>query len=107
MVRGGPARLHGAASQSAAPLLPGSGLVDSVTNGILNAADHVLHLAFGLVGLALGLQLGIASNLANGYLDRPLGLFRRTLDTVLVHRCLLVVAEGGSSIAPTFQTFAQ
>ena len=46
---------------------------------VLDAADGVLHLAFYLVALALGFQLGIAQYLASNFLHFTLGLFSRTL----------------------------
>jgi hypothetical protein len=50
---------------------------------ILDAADDVLHLAFYLVALALGFQLGIAQYLASNFLHFAFGLFSRTFDSVL------------------------
>src|SRR5450759_2646748 len=52
---------------------------------VLDAADGVLHLAFYLVALALGFQLGIAQYLASNFLHFALGLFSRALDAVFVH----------------------
>src|SRR5664280_3277399 len=52
---------------------------------VLDAADGVLHLAFYLVALALGFQLGIAHYLAGNFLHFALGLFSRALDAVFVH----------------------
>ena len=51
--------------------------------------DGVLHLAFYLVALALGFQLGIAQYLASNFLHFALGLFRRTFDAVFVQVSLL------------------
>src|SRR5258708_20823733 len=53
---------------------------------VLGAADGILHLAGGLVGLALGFQLGIAGHLTSFFLDGALGLLGRTRNTILVHR---------------------
>jgi hypothetical protein len=50
---------------------------------VLETADSVLNLAFDLVGLAVGLQLGIAYRLADGLLDRALDLLRRSRDPIL------------------------
>src|ERR1039458_3644548 len=55
---------------------------------VLDAADGVLHLAFYLVALALGFQLGIAQYLASNFLRSTLGLFSRALDAVFVHASL-------------------
>src|SRR6202035_2231615 len=52
---------------------------------ILETADSVLNLAFDLVGLAVGLQLGIAYRLADGLLDRALDLLRRSRDPIPIH----------------------
>src|SRR5450830_795504 len=52
---------------------------------VLDAADGVLHLAFYLVALALGFELGIAQYLASNFLHFALGLFSRALDAVFVH----------------------
>src|SRR6202035_4939718 len=56
---------------------------------ILETADSVLNLAFDLVGLAVGLQLGIAYRLADGLLDRALHLLRRFRDPILIHDYVL------------------
>src|ERR1700737_3980806 len=52
---------------------------------VLETADSVLDLAFDLVGLAVSLQLGIASRPADGRLDRAFELFHRSRDPILVH----------------------
>src|ERR1019366_10159883 len=52
---------------------------------VLDAADGVLHLAFYLVALGLGFELGIAQYLASNFLHFALGLFSRALDAVFVH----------------------
>ena len=44
----------------------------SLLQSVLDTAHSVLDLAFDLVGLAVGLQLGIAYRLADGLLDQPL-----------------------------------
>jgi hypothetical protein len=49
---------------------------------ILQAADGVLSLAFDLVILAIGDQLGITELLAGRFLDGALGLFGRAGDTI-------------------------
>lgn len=64
-------------------------LVRRLTDGILGAADGVLHLAGQPVGRALGLQLAVAGNLAGGLLDGADSLLGRAFDTVLVHEILL------------------
>ena len=50
---------------------------------VLETADSVLDLAFNLFGVAVSLQLGIASRLSDGLFDRALELFRRSRDPVL------------------------
>src|SRR5450755_1362976 len=52
---------------------------------VLDAADGVLHLAFYLVALALGFELGIAQYLASNFLHFTLGSFSRALDAVFIH----------------------
>src|SRR5262249_15945533 len=52
---------------------------------VLHAADRVLDLALGLVGLAFGLGLGIARHLAGIFLDLALRLLGGALDAVFVH----------------------
>src|SRR5271165_779538 len=64
-------------------------LLNGVARRVFQAADGILHFAFGLVSFALGLQLGVAHHLANRLLYRTLDLFRRSLDTILVHDSLL------------------
>src|SRR5262249_37661677 len=49
-------------------------LVFVLTKRILHSADGVLDLAFDLVHLAFGLQLGIAGDLADGILHGAFGL---------------------------------
>jgi hypothetical protein len=74
---------------SASCLYPGwsvsSGACVPYFFSILETADGVLDFAFNLVGLAVGLQLGIAYCLADGLLGRALDLFRRSRDPILIH----------------------
>jgi hypothetical protein len=56
---------------------------------VLDAADGVLNLTLNLVGVAFGLQLGVADRLADHLLDCALDLLRRSDDPVLVHSCIL------------------
>src|SRR5262245_52693512 len=51
---------------------------------VLEATDGVLHLAFYLVGLALGFGLLVAGGFARPFLDFALGLLGRALDAILV-----------------------
>jgi hypothetical protein len=52
---------------------------------VREAADGVLSLAFYLVGLAVGLQLGVTDCLANDLFHGAFDLFRRSDDPVLIH----------------------
>jgi hypothetical protein len=67
---------------------PGRDLVLRVfrfVNLVLDAADGVLHLACEIIDLAFGLELRIARNLAESFLDFALGLIGRAFDPILVH----------------------
>jgi hypothetical protein len=55
-----------------------------VPHGVVHATDGVLNLAFGLVCLASGLQIGIACRLADRFLYRALNLFRGAGNPVLI-----------------------
>src|SRR3569832_1066511 len=70
-------------------------VVEGVARGVLDAADGVLRLALDLVGLAFGLKLGVAGDLAGGFLDGTLGLIGRAVDPILVHNMLLAEVEFG------------
>jgi hypothetical protein len=52
---------------------------------VLQTANGVLDLAGGLVGLAFGLQLGVAGDFARGFLDAALGLLRGPFNTIFIH----------------------
>src|SRR5690349_6841092 len=65
---------------------PALRLLDSVTHRVVQAADSVLNLADGLVGLAVALQLGVADSLADGLLRGAFDFLDRPGDSVLVHR---------------------
>jgi hypothetical protein len=57
---------------------------------VLQTADSVLDLAFDLVGLAVGLQLGVAYRLADGLLERALDFLRRSRDPILIYDYVLL-----------------
>jgi len=75
------------------PLLarPLGSLLDDLPHGILQAADGVLDLALGLLGLAVRLQLGIAGYLADGFLDRAFDASRGSRDPILIHDHLFLL----------------
>jgi hypothetical protein len=52
---------------------------------ILQATDGALHFAYCFVGLAFGLEFGIACQFANCFLHGALGLLGRTLNAILIH----------------------
>jgi hypothetical protein len=53
-------------------------------DGVLQAADGILNLAFDLVGLALRRQFGVTDRLADRFFDLPFDDFRRANDPILV-----------------------
>src|SRR5271165_1885216 len=60
-------------------------LPQRVAHRVLRAADRVLHLAGGLLGLAFALQLRVTGYLASSFLDGTLDLVGSALDPILVH----------------------
>ena len=56
--------------------------------GVLDPADCVLHLAFGLVQLAFALELRVAGHLARAFLDLAAQVGRGTLCPILVQGVL-------------------
>lgn len=65
---------------------PSAGLfLECVPERILDPTGSTLDLTLGVVGFSVAFQLGIADCFANGLFDRPLNLFRRPYDPVLVH----------------------
>src|SRR6185312_12510322 len=52
---------------------------------VFQAADGVLHLAFGFLRRALAFHLLVAERLAGGFLDGAARLLARAFDTVLIH----------------------
>src|SRR5437763_3684929 len=66
-------------------------LLDDLPHGILHAANGILDLAGGLLGLAVRLQLGIADDLADGFLDRAFDASRGSRDSILIHDHLLLL----------------
>src|ERR1700733_7772612 len=65
---------------------PGTSLfLQRIPRCVLDAADGVLNLAFGLVRLAVGFHLCVAGQLADSLLYRALELLRRSGDPILVH----------------------
>jgi hypothetical protein len=60
----------------------------------------VLQLAFRLVGLAFGVQLGVADHLADDLLHSPLGRLGGTLDPILVDVVVSLVLVGALLMAP-------
>ncbi len=80
--------------------LPAGHLVAGVAGGVLHATDSVLHPSLGLLGLALGLGLGVAGDLAPGFLHLALGLLAGAFDAILVHvRFSLEFAHGAETAA--------
>src|SRR4051794_39151091 len=61
------------------------GLAVGVADRVLHAAGGVLHLALDLVGLAFGLQLRVAGDLAGRFLDLALRLIEGAFDPIVVH----------------------
>src|SRR5947199_5777276 len=70
---------------------PLGSLLDDLPHGILHAANGILDLAGGPLGLAVRLQLGIADDLAYGFLDRAFDASRGSRDPILVHDHLLLL----------------
>src|SRR5205085_10830367 len=68
---------------------PLGSLLDDLPQGILHAANGILDLAGGTLGLAVSLQLGIADDLADGFLDRAFDASRGSRDSILIHDHLL------------------
>src|ERR1051326_8344106 len=66
------------------------GLPRLLLQRVLETANRVLHLAGDLVGLAVGFQLGITNDLADGLLDRAFDLLGRAGDPIVVHDNLLL-----------------
>jgi hypothetical protein len=60
-------------------------LLDNFPQAILHAANGILDLAGGLLGLAVRLQLGVADCLADGFLDRAFDLVGSSRDPILIH----------------------
>jgi hypothetical protein len=56
---------------------------------VFQSADRVLHLAGGLIGLALSFQLLIAEGLPCSFFHRAFSLLCRTNNSILVHRGIL------------------
>jgi hypothetical protein len=66
----------GRAARPIPVVVPGQGArPDFASSARFKTAD-VLDLALNILGFAVGPQLGIAYRVADGLLDRPLGLFR-------------------------------
>ena len=70
-------------------------MLERVAYGVFRAADGVLHLAGGLLGLAFALQLGIAGDLAGGFLYCALGLIGGALHAILVQDDSTVLCRQG------------
>jgi hypothetical protein len=79
--------------------IPEWSVVERFLDGILDAADGVLHFAGDLVGLAFGLELGVAGHFARDFLDFAFRLFGRAFDPILVHNVLFL--RSGSVIVMT------
>jgi hypothetical protein len=72
---------------------------------VLQAANRILHLADGFLGLAFRFQLLIAEDLPGGFFDGSLGLLGRAFDSILIHgqfscSCLITDTTTISLIAP-------
>src|SRR6185312_13297723 len=70
-------------------------MAGSVADVVLGLAHGALHLADGLVGLAFGLQLHVAAELAGCVLDGTLDLLASAVDPILVHLKLLWFQSAG------------
>ena len=58
-----------------------------VAQGVLHAADGVLDLALDLIGLAFGLQLLVAGDVAGRFLDLAAHVFGGAFDSIVIgHR---------------------
>jgi hypothetical protein len=69
--------------------------------GVFDAANRVLDLAFDLLGLAIGLELGVADYLAGRFLNPAYDLFCRSCDPVFVQDIVLSLSVAGKGGAPT------
>jgi hypothetical protein len=63
--------------------------LDGVPDYVFQAANSVLHFTFGLVSLALRLQLGVANDFADRLFYSACDLLRRSCYTILVPDILL------------------
>src|SRR5437763_6028777 len=66
-------------------------LLHDLPHGNLHAANGILDLAGGPLGLAVRLQLGIANDPADRFLDRAFDPSRGSRDPILVHDHLLLL----------------
>jgi hypothetical protein len=55
------------------------------TNCILKAADGILDLALGFLGLAFGFRLFVSKQLSRGFLETARDLLERSFDAILIH----------------------
>src|SRR5208337_927980 len=88
-------------------------LLHRVSHRVVQAADSVLNLADGPVGLAVALQLGVADRLSDGLFRGAFDFPRRTGDSVLVHEwapCVLrrrVTALGLAPLGSAIETVGE
>jgi hypothetical protein len=59
--------------------------LQEIPHGILDAANCILNLACGSLGLPISFQLGIADRLADDFFYRAVDLFRDSRDPILIH----------------------
>jgi len=61
-------------------------IVDRFAYLVFRASDGVLDLAFGVLSLAFGFELGIAGQLPASFLYLPFCLFHATFNAIFIHR---------------------
>jgi len=61
-------------------------IVDRFAYLVFRASDGVLDLAFGVLSLAFGFELGIAGQLPASFLYLPFCLFQATFNAIFIHR---------------------
>ena len=66
-------------------LTPSSILLESVFDGILDAADGVLDLAFSLICLAFGLYLGVTSHITDTFFDFATDVLGGTVNAIFIN----------------------
>src|SRR3954465_8946016 len=83
----GPNR-SGPSSEALSP--SASVLFEHVLDSILDAADRVLNLSFGLIAFAFCLQFGVTGQITKTFLHFAAHVLGRTLNTITVRQVVLV-----------------